>query len=142
MVVFAFFFLFGFVLLFTEEDVDIRNFFIWGPGAAITTGWYFLSKRNFFIFEGPTGSRFSIRFPTRHLSKVNEFVGQLEKAKLNYLEDKIQQYLPVLGRDRINTRIIELRENAIINKNGYERLMKKAAELETPDIMGFQKRST
>lgn len=139
MVVFVFFFLFGFVLVFTEENVDWRNFLIWGPGAVIMTAWYFLSRQNFLIFEGPGGARFSIRFPVRHMEKVKAFVEELEKAKLNYLEEKIKEYLPILGRDRVNARIIELRENAIINKSGYERLMKKADALETPDIMGFNK---
>lgn len=139
MVVFVFFFLFGFVVVFTQEDVDLRNFLIWGPGAAVTTAWYFLSRKNYLIFQGPNDSRFSIRFGARHLAEVQAFVSDLEKAKLAYLEDKVKQYLPILGRDGINARIIGLRENTIINKNGYEYLMRLADKLETSGIMGFNK---
>lgn len=139
MVVFTLFSLITLILLFTGDDVEKGAWLFWGAFAAVSAVWYLLSKRSYIIFNGPHGATLYFKLNNKNEDVVEEFIENIESSKMKYLEMKVKQYLSSLGRDKINGYIIDLRENMIIDDEGYEHLMKKAEEFSTVDIMGFRK---
>lgn len=121
------------------QDAERYAVLFWGSISVACVAWYLLSIKHYIIYEGPNGTRIPIYFSRRQRQAVQKFVALIEEAKHQYIEKKIEQYIQALGRDRVNALIIEMRENMILDTNGYDRIMKKADELNSINIVGFRK---
>lgn len=139
MIVFAVITLFVLAATLLGQDAERYAALFWGSISAACTTWYVLSIKHYIIYEGSNGTRIPIYFSRRQRQAVQRFVALIEEAKHKYIEKKVEQYIQVLGRDRVNALIIEMRENLILDTSGYDRIMKKADDLCSVTIAGFRK---
>jgi len=126
-----------FILLLVGGDVENRAWLFWGAFATICTIWYVFSKKNYVLYTrfNETVLYFSL---SKNQENIEKIISEINTLKLKYLEAKIKRYLPTLGLDKVNGYIIDLRENMILDDEGYEHLVKKTDEFSTLGIVGFK----
>lgn len=127
-----------FSLLLAGGDVENLAWLFWGIVAVICTIWYVLSKKSYVIYAGFNGAVLSFKL-SRKNDDAEKLRATIKTLKMKYLEEKIKRYFPTMGFEKTNGYIIELRENMILDDEGYESLVKKAEEFNTVNIVGFKK---
>ncbi len=138
MVIFGTLSIVTFTLLVAGGDVENYAWLFWGIFAVICTIWYVFSKKSYVLYTrfNETVLCFSLR---KNKGNIEKIISEISTLKLKYLEAKIKRYLPTLGLDKVNGSIIDLRENMILDDEGYEYLIKKAEEFSTVEVVGFKK---
>ena len=127
-----------FILLLAGGDVENLAWVFWGTFAAISTMWYFFSKRSYVLYAGFNGAILSFKLNKKN-DDAEKLSANINTLKMKYLEEKIRRYFPTMGPEKSNGYIIELRENMILDDKGYEYLTKKVEEFNSVNIVGFRK---